>query len=202
MNISSIAQLTANASHQLEHGWVQDVTANGFVVRLANGSTLIAQKSFSCSITPEQEDLVMFTRTQDAGAFILAILQRQSQTAAKMEYEHGIDIQTPNKVKIHAAEFDNVAVTTRMLSQNLDIKSQHAQVTTENARIQSHTIESVSERLVQKVKDSFKIIERLEQVSAKDVIHNIKNAFLQRSKQVDISAKQDVKINGDRIHMG
>jgi hypothetical protein len=63
-------------------------------------------------------------------------------------------------------------------------------------------VESNIDRMIQRIKDSFRIIERIEQVSAVDIIQNIKNAFIQRSRQVDITAKSDVKINGERIHMG
>ena len=61
---------------------------------------------------------------------------------------------------------------------------------------------TIAERSLQKFKDSFRIIERIEQTSALDIIQNIKNVFIQRSKNADISAKGDIKINGDRIHMG
>jgi len=73
---------------------------------------------------------------------------------------------------------------------------------TDSTQFTSRTVESNIERMIQRIKDSFRIIERIEQVSAVDIIQNIKNAFIQRSRQVDITAKSDVKINGDRIHMG
>jgi hypothetical protein len=68
--------------------------------------------------------------------------------------------------------------------------------------VKAKSVETIAERSLQKFKDSFRIIERIEQTSAKDIIQNIKNVFLQRSKNADISAQGDIKINGDRIHMG
>lgn len=202
MNVSQIANIKQSSSQQLENGWVQDITANGYVIRLSNHSTLIAQKSFGCTVVPEKDDLVMFTRTQEAGIFILNILQRKSESPATMSFSNGLELQSNEALTLRSSSLNLENLETSLLTQNYNVHSNKVNVVTEDARLQSRNIESTADRLILKLKDSFKIIERLEQVSARDVIQNIKNAFLQRSRQVDISAKSDVKINGERIHMG
>ncbi len=206
MNISQFNSAphlnNSQALEQLEYACVISVTKQGFILKPDNGSTVIAQQAFSCPFTPNIDDFVMFVRCANRGIFIVNILQRKQAQSAVIENEHGITLKTNQQVEISANTINMASIVTQVVSQQYSHTSQSLDIKSDKTHFYSRTVESISERMVQKVKDSFKVIERLEQVSAQDIIHNIKNAFIQRSRQVDISAKSDVKINGDRIHMG
>ncbi len=69
-------------------------------------------------------------------------------------------------------------------------------------RIFANTIDSVAERLSQRLKNSFRMIEGVDQTRAGDVLTSVKNLFSMRSRQSAILAKKDMKIDAERIHMG
>lgn len=182
-------------------GVVVETQGDSFIVKLDNGSSVVCLQAVSCVYTPILDDLVEVFFHPARGYFVLSILVRTHAKTAELSHPHGIELKSPS--------FQIDANNTCVNSQNIELQSlrykqqtQQLEVSTRDAHYVAETTHVASNTLMQKVKDSFKFIERIEQVKAKDIIQTIKNSFIQRSKQVDISAKTDVKINGDRIHMG
>ncbi len=206
MNISQLntsAELHySHSAEQYEYAHVISTTLQGFILKPENGSTVIAQQAFGCPFTPITDDFVMFVRSENRGIFVINILQRKHTQPALIESENGITLQSKKQIDILANDINMTSNKTQVVNQQYSHTSQKLDIKSDTTAFYSRTVESITERLVQKVKDSFKVIERLEQVNAHDIIQNIKNAFIQRSRQVDITAKSDVKINGERIHMG
>ncbi len=206
MNISQFSP-SAKSHHsqvadQYEYAHVVSTTQQGFILKPENGSTVIAQQAFGCPFTPITDDFVMFVRCENRGIFVINILQRKHTQPALIESENGITLQSKKQIDILANDINMTSNKTQVVNHLYSHTSQKLDIKSDTTAFYSRTVESITERLVQKVKDSFKVIERLEQVNANDIIQNIKNAFIQRSRQVDITAKSDVKINGERIHMG
>lgn len=204
MNIQSIdsARELLNSHPEHNFGTVLSKTKQGYLIKLDNGSTLLANKAFSCPFLPEDSDYVAIMRSGQKGYFITNILERTSEQPARMETDSELQISSRQSVKVQS---NSIALSSLEYTSNCQTHTQSSEklsVSSKHTHFQSESVESNMIRLVQRIKDSFKIIERIEQVSAQDIIQNIKNAFIQRSKQVDITAKSDVKINGDRIHMG
>lgn len=205
----NISQFNTNAklhhsqeTEQYEYAYVISTTEQGFILKPESGSSIIAQQAFGCPFTPIADDFVMFVRCANRGIFIINILQRKHSNPALIENENGITLQSTKQIDILANDIKMTSNKTQVVSHQYSHTSQKLDIKSDATEFYSRTVESITERLVQKVKDSFKVIERLEQVNANNIIQNIKNAFIQRSKQVDITAKSDVKINGERIHMG
>jgi len=206
MNISQLntdsSRHHSNGLEQYEYASIISVTDQGYILKPDNGSSVIAQQAFGCPFTPIIDDQVMFVRCANRGVFIINILQRKHNQAAAIANNNGIELHSNQHINLSASDINMSSNNSQVVSQQYSHTSQKLDIKSDNTQFYSRTVESVSDRLVQKVKDSFKVIERIEQVNANDIIQNIKNAFIQRSRQVDISAKSDVKINGDRIHMG
>lgn len=204
MNIHSIHPLQHSGTEQAleEFGTVLSKTEQGYLVQLESGSTQLANKAFTCTFLPEEQDYVSITRTPNKGLFITHILQRQSAKQAVIEADHDICIRSNDKIHMESQSLNLTNQTQTVQSQHFQQTSETLDVHSKRTHFKAETVDSHISRVMQRVKDSFKIIERMEQVQARDIIQNIKNAFIQRSKQVDMTAKSDVKINGDRIHMG
>ncbi len=206
MNISQFST-TAKLHHsqtadQYEYAHVVSTTEQGFILKPENGSSIIAQQAFGCPFTPVTDDFVMFVRSANRGIFVINILERKHSQPALIESKNGITLQSKKQIDILSNDINMTSNKTQVISNQYSHTSQTLDIKSDTTAFFSRSVESITERLVQKVKDSFKVIERLEQVTANDIIQNIKNAFIQRSRQVDITAKSDVKINGERIHMG
>lgn len=204
MNTQEIAlALTKPKEHTSEHvfGQIIRIEQGTITVKLDNSHIVTAKKSFSCAFEPMTHDIVELTIRNQHSYYVLNILERQNTSAAMLSAPFGIQINSPT-IEMQSNSLgitnQNMSVTAKHFQQQSDAMT----LNTDSTQFTSRTVESNIERMIQRIKDSFRIIERIEQVSAVDIIQNIKNAFIQRSRQVDITAKSDVKINGDRIHMG
>ena len=170
-------------------------------IKLDNENVISAKKAFSCAFEPKVHDTVELTVRNQHTYYVLNILERSCPSIAMISAPFGIEINSPSiEMQSNSLGIHNQAMTVN--AKQFNQQSDSVKLNSDTAQFSSRTVESNIERMIQRIKDSFRIIERIEQVSAVDIIQNIKNAFIQRSRQVDITAKSDVKINGDRIHMG
>lgn len=203
MNIHSIHANQQSSNHEnIEFGTVLSITNQGYLVQLDSGSTQLSDKAFSCTFNPVVGDYVSLIKSPNKGLFINIILQRTTSDKAVLEVDQDFHIRSKTSINLQSNEIHTCAQNHQVTSDTYEQFSNKLNIKSKTTHFQSDAVDSHIGRIMQRVKDSFKIIERLEQVKANDIIHNIKNAFIQRSKQVDITAQHDVKINGDRIHMG
>jgi len=63
-------------------------------------------------------------------------------------------------------------------------------------------IDTVAKTLLQKLKNSIRTIEGVDQTNAQDAITTVRNLYSLRSRQAAILARKDIKIDAERIHMG
>ena len=170
-------------------------------VRLSHSGVVVAKKAFSCAFDPMIKDTVELTQHDNQTYYVLNILERTQSSIAQLSAPFGLEIKSPSiDMQSNSLDIQNQSMSVN--ASQFDQQSESVKLHSDTTQFSSRTVESNIDRLIQRLKDSFKIIERIEQVTAVDIIQNIKNAFIQRSRQVDITAKSDVKINGDRIHMG
>lgn len=204
MNLTQFQSGSAPLSGQQQQGFgqVQAVTKHGYLVQQHQAGTLLMKKAFSCAFTPLVGDQVSFLKRDNGQHYILHILEREQETPAIIESEHGIQISSPEQISLQSETLDIINIKTQLTNETTQAFSKNINVQADQTSLKTRILESLAERSMQKFKDSFRMIERMEQTTAKDVINNIKNVFVQRSKNADISAKGDIKINGDRIHMG
>jgi hypothetical protein len=204
MNTHDIAlALTKPQEKPNEHVFGEVIsTEQGIIkIKLDNENVISAKKAFSCAFEPKIHDTVELTVRNQHSYYVLNILERSSPSIAMISAPFGIEINSPSiEMQSNSLGIHNQAMTVN--AKQFNQQSDSVKLNSDTAQFSSRTVESNIERMIQRIKDSFRIIERIEQVSAVDIIQNIKNAFIQRSRQVDITAKSDVKINGDRIHMG
>lgn len=194
--------LSGLSQPELLFGKVLAATPNGYIIQQHQAGTVIALKAFSCPFVPLCNDQVSFLRSADGQYYIIAILQRTAEVSAEMQVPHGLHINTPENIDLNSAAMNIVNNQTRITTADTALNSSRVAVQAKHASLQAEHAETTAGTLIQRIRDSLKIIERIEQVRAHDVIHNIRNLFLQRTRQTDISAEKDIKINGERIHMG
>ena len=170
-------------------------------VLLDSGKSIMAKQAFSCPIQVQNCDYVELSHSDSTGHFVLHILERDVPSPAVIKHPLGVEFESPSiSMKSNALKLEPQNLTVN--SVKTEHNAQTLKITADHAQLQARTVESSADSMIQRVKDSFKLIERIEHIKAKDVLHSIKNAFIQRAKQIDVTAEGDVKINGDRIHMG
>ena len=66
----------------------------------------------------------------------------------------------------------------------------------------SDAVDVVAQRATQRLKSCYRWVEEIEHITAGQMIHKVSNLFSVRARQTAITAKDDVKIDGERVHLG
>jgi hypothetical protein len=72
----------------------------------------------------------------------------------------------------------------------------------ESAKLVLGKLETVAVRLLERTKDSYRIVENLSEVKAGRMRHLVRNAFHLQSRNASVLAQEDVRIDGNRINLG
>jgi len=201
-----------------EYGTVIQQKDNNFTVQTDAG-TWHAKPALSCLLQPEIEDKVLILAHPRQPAYILAVLERNSNTPSQLLFENDVTFKT-NNGKLNFAAQDGLnlvtASTVEIVSSKLKIHSQHANITInrvsffgnllesqiQNIKLIATTIDSICKRFTQKINRSYRTIEEAEHITADRFTCDAKTFLSLKGKYSTITAKEDVKIDGERIHIG
>ena len=192
---------------------------SGDVFELASGDHCFqAHLAFSCLVHPEAGDKVSYLHDDQGIAYITHVLHRDSRNMS-MKIPGNLDIQADHgqltfaaserlnmisgqscslaAKKLHAmAEEGNFSITrARASGESLDS-------TIKEISIIANSVSTVADLLMQRVRNSVRSVEVLDKVDAGEMISSVKKLFSLRAKQTMVTAEQDVKIDGDRVHIG
>ena len=192
---------------------------DGDVFELQSGENCFqAQRAFSCLVYPETGDKVSYLHDEQGTPYITHVLQRDSHNMS-MKIPGNLDLQADNgQVTIAASERLNMisgqscSLAARNLHAmadegNFNIKKVKARgdsldSTINEISVIARSVSTVAGLLMQRVRNSFRSVEVLEKVEAGEMISSVKKLFSLRAKQTMLTAEQDVKIDGDRVHIG
>jgi hypothetical protein len=181
-------------------------------------SVFNARCAFSCLVSPEPGDKVSYLRDEHGKTYVLHVLERNSKH---------MSIKLPGNLDIQAKDGDLNLATSRELNmvsaktcsltankisalasqgefniRNMRAQGAHLDSTINEINIVAQSITTIAGLLMQRVKNSIRAIEVLEKLDAGEVICNVKKLFSLRSRQTMLTAEQDVKIDGERVHIG
>jgi hypothetical protein len=197
--------LSSEAS--LFYARVDDEKQDGFAVSLNDGHTLFAQRAAGCLLAPETGDEVLLVAGA-GNAFILSVLTRQEDTGRitlpgtstiegneiTLTGRRGVALEAPRislTGLLGEASFSGLS----LLSRWCDVRVERI---TSVAEIWNRTIG----RLTERIRDSYRKIENTEQTKAGRIRTIVKERFSVASKNADLNAEEEVKLDGKKIHIG
>jgi hypothetical protein len=178
-----------------------------------------AKRAFSCIIEPGLHDSVLFSTDERMQGHILAILERPEDQTTRLDFPGDMTINTANgQMRLNAGAGMSLSTTKalNLLSQDISISASTglfsidrlnaigSTLVTKIGNIQTfaETLETVATHWLQKLKNSLRQIDGLDQLKTRDSLHSIDNLYSMRAKQAAILAKKDIKMDAERIHMG
>jgi hypothetical protein len=217
MQPEKVTALNRSVEAGIEFGYVQEDTGRGIVVR-GESSTYLATRAFSCLIAPEPGDRVMLGRDSDS-CHVIAVIERPSGKNATLSFQGDLTIDVPQgDVSIASQQQIRLASakSVDLVSDGINVMAGKGIVNIDDAlfagrQLTSHisnvrtfakSIETVADRLTQKLQHSFRLIQGVDQTKAGEILATVKNLFSLRSRQSAILAEKDIKIDAERIHMG
>ncbi len=201
-----------------EYGVVKVENKDSFTIETDSG-VWEAKSAASCLLLPQTGDKVLIAAHPSQAAYILAVLEREQSSPSELLFHSDVTIKSQNgKVNVVSQEDINLISANRlqMISKEAGMHAQKAEVFIDemsfwgkflNANVKSIRLlasgfESVVDLLRQKVTRSYRTIEEVEHIKADRYECHAKSLLSLKGKYSTITAKEDVKIDAERIHIG
>ncbi|MEI7636766.1 MAG: DUF3540 domain-containing protein [Syntrophus sp. (in: bacteria)] len=188
-----------------------------YIVLTDSSQLLRGTKADGCLLQPEISDLALVWQSSKDEVFILSILVKNSdssqivfkgdatiQTASglmKIEGE-AVEIAASQVVDVQAPEVNLKGRTGKVRFVDFSFLATTALLHLEKVSLIVEKMDSVLGRLTQRVKNSFRWVEQLDQTKAGHISHIAEERYSVRAGHANIIAKDDVKIDGSKIHLG
>ena len=197
---------------------VSDQDPNGFIVQTESGH-FPAKPALSCLIVPEVGDKVQLLRDSEGVCYILSILERSPETDVVIAFKgnvqmnslkgslcfvanQNIDLISAKDVNLVSENLDATAKVSRFQLGNLTVFSTTVSAYTEQVKVFAESIDTVLDRWSLRAKNCFRWIEGMDHLKASELFRLVRNTLTMHSRHAIISAEKDIKIDGERVHMG
>jgi hypothetical protein len=218
MSTMAATQLITDTDVFQSVGLISEVDDKEIIVENDSGRFHVGVAT-SCLVEPEQGDEVLFSGRKDGELYILAILRRPSNTPLRLRSEGDLTIVV-NQGRFTVASRDGVELVS---SQDISMTSKGVQIRATEGHVffdkltylgrkvlaeaeQAKTVigffDSVLDRFTQRVKSSYRFVDLVDQVRAKQVDYAAKENLRLRGNNALVNADLLIKIDGDQIHLG
>jgi hypothetical protein len=181
--------------------------------------TYEARQAVSCLIAPQQNDKVLLVGDLSEGLYVLAVLEREAAQKQTISFDGDVDF-TVKKGRLTITSQEEMRFASArdidLASPELNIHSLKSEVHVHHLifsgnfwlgqvgkiRLTVTAFDSFIERLTQRVKRSYRTIEEIDRLRAGRLDYLVDKLLSLRGKYSMLTAKEDVKIDAERIHMG
>ena len=202
-----------------DYGQVVGAGGTAWSVRTENG-VYRAFKAVSCLVRPEIGDRVLVSIGPDSReVYILAILARTGESRTVLDIQNDAEIRTESgRLEISARDGLDLASAgdISLVSSDLRITAAQGEVNCprlsfwgrvlegriEAIKLIGQTIDTVVERLHQRIKRYYRFVEGAEQVRAGRLNCQVKDSLVLRGRFSQVTAEEDVHVDGKQIHIG
>lgn len=215
--MNNILPVNTMSTQSTEMATIQGGFGREFMVQSTRGAYR-ATLAFSCLVKPEIGDSVL-VNAGDKESHILAIIDRPTNKDITMAFQGDVSMQAKSG-KIDLVSHEEVGLTSakkiNMVSTELGINTAKANVQATELSVSGDKVVSrwrdvhsfssamnmITERLIQRIKNSFKTVEGVDQLTSQNYLQTVGKTMSVRSRDSVITARKDMKIDGERIHMG
>lgn len=177
-----------------------------------------ARTAFSCLVAPENGDSVLVNYVEN-DYYILSVLERQEEQDMTLKFPADVKMQAMSGGIDMASNKDINLMTsaeTNMMSGNLRFTSGNMDVTTgklttrtndieshsKTVRLYTHALDTVAKQMSQKTDILVRWVENVETLNIGNLIQRVRKNYTSHSDQAVITAQKDMRLDGERIHMG
>jgi|TARA_B110000971_G_scaffold201830_1_gene221015 hypothetical protein len=196
---------------------VKGVSKQSLMIDL-NSGVVNAQTAFSCLVAPMVGDTVLVSQS-DGDYHVLAVLERAAKQDMALNFPASVKMTAlDGQIDMIAGRDVNVLSTakTNLLSAEINMTSGEMNVnsgklTAHTTDVESHSqtmklytqmFSSVARQVTQKTDILVRWVEQVETLNIGNLIQNVRKNYTSHSDQAVITASKDMRIDGERIHMG
>jgi hypothetical protein len=187
------------------------------VVRTNRGD-LRAKRAVGCLVEPREQDFVLVAGDPHGACYVLSVLEREGEGTAiacdgdldikltsgklRVASQEGIDLVSAKEVSVAAGGFNVHAGAASFVLGQLSYLGSVVRAELEKAKLTSGILDTVVDRVSQRVKRSFRTVEEIDQVKAERIDYAANQTMTLRGENTLVTAKELVKMDGEQIHMG
>lgn len=200
-----------------DHGAVLRVDGSTYIVETEDGEVR-ARRATSCLLAPAAGDLVLLAAVNGT-RYILAVLEREEGAPSHLVSEGDLQIRlqrgslglsAPDGVHVVSGkDLSMAAPTFRVQAKEghvalglLSFVSEMVRGEVDRAKLIGRSLDAQIERLMQRVKRSYRIVEEADHVRAERIDYAAKGGLVMHGENAKITASHVVKIDGDQIQVG
>ncbi len=200
------------------YGYVRGEKEQGYWV-VSNQGARFAHKAAGCLLKPCVGDLVLFCANNAGENFILSVLQQQDPSKSAICMTGDLDLEVKDsRLHIHAGqgisihsdkewvlganEFQVKALKGEIFCKQMFCAGEFFSGQFVKGRVAIGYLESVLDKMVQRVNRCFRTITGLEQVKAGRLKLWAKETLQIKSKSASMRARDKIKIDSEKIHLG
>ena len=217
MKAENITPINETGEFHLQSGTIE---SSGELYHIVSGNRhYSATRAFSCLVEPRAGDAVLFSVDTRQQCHILSILERPNASDARLAFpgdvtlsadrgqinlqsQRGLNVVSNGEINQVAERFS--LVSKKGLINIADLTAVGSTLVSKIERVQTFAerLETVAGHWLQKLKNSFRQVDGVEQVRVRDSMHEVKNLHSLRARQSVMLAKKDIRMDAERIHMG
>lgn len=213
--LNNVISMHSPTTASLFSGHVKKEVKDVFIVQSESG-VFPAKHAASCLLQPEVDDKVLLSMT-DGELYILAILEKSSQKSKLkfkgdvcLESDAGLSLSSAKALQLTslqsvsqiAPEINTLSKKHTLTTEQLSAHSQKMTVKSEQVQAHVKELHGMFERVYQKADQVIRWVETIETLNIGNWVQNIKGTLNSRAKNQVITAKGDIKVDAERIHMG
>jgi hypothetical protein len=202
-----------------DRGTVVAIEGEDIVVHSKDGR-FHARRAVSCLVEPAVDDEVLIAGWPSGELYILAILERPDDTSTRVNAPGDVTFQVANGSftvvaarGVNVVSADDIQLTStkafqikaaegQVFIERLAYLGQRAFAEISQAKMLVGALETVADRILQRVKRSYKFVEELDQVRAEYIDQAAEKNLRIRGENALVNAKKLVKLDAEQIHMG
>lgn len=176
---------------------------------------ICASLATSCLIKPQSGDTVAILQEQQC-YYIVSILHsvHAKQTlnlssSAQIHASESLTLSSPNinllaskKYHVFSADISIVGILQTYIANSIKLTSTHIRFSADSIKTDAKSCINTISRCVSFYKDLIKKVTRTEHNHAGSMLTHVTQNNISQASNIVVNAKKDVKVNGERIHMG
>jgi len=188
----------------------QKLPGDNFVLE-SQEATHEAICAISCIVEPEVDDVVTYFLCEGERCYILAILQRSSSNALKISTDRDLTMVSNGTLRVSSHQgvdlSSDAAINLRskailMQAETVDLLWNRVKLLGNSLETVFRSVTQTAETMVQNAQMLFRNTKDMESVQSGSFSQRVSGFSVSECDYGAILAKQDMRIDGERIHVG
>lgn len=207
-----------------ERGRVLGIEGRVVIIE-SGGRRYRAKRAISCLVDPLLGDLVIVAvGDHDGAGHVLAVLERPeleagqtSQATLSVEgdltlrttsgrvqiaAQEGVDIVTAKEAKVVAGSVSVSASQGSLMVEAMSVVGSVLKAEVDRVKVVGRALDHVFDRFTQRVKASYRTVEELDRLRAKNIDHVAEGTMKVHAREAVVTADGLVKMDAEQIHLG